>query len=72
MKNAAEKPSKETSGQTPVQRKRELQRGETTLNTKPDRMTYKVRKQSALVITAAAVREKLYIYLQSVRQRVLH
>jgi len=41
-------------------------------NTKPDRMTYKVRKQSALV-TAAVVREKLYnIYLQSVRQRVLH
>ena len=34
-------------------------------------MTYKVRKQSALV-TAAVVREKLYIYLQSVRQRVLH
>ena len=33
--------------------------------TKPDdRMTYKVRKQSALV---TAVREKLYIYLQTER-----
>ena len=37
------------------------------MNTKPDRMTYKVRKQSALV--TAVVREKLYIYLQ--RERAL-
>ncbi|KAL9538271.1 hypothetical protein PS6_011596 [Mucor atramentarius] len=36
-------------------------------------MTYKVRKQSALVTAAVVREEKLYIiYLQSVRQRVLH
>ena len=44
------------------------------MNKKTDRiMTYKVRKQSALVTAAVVREEKLYIiYLQSVRQRVLH